>query len=94
MNFIFKENIGKTIEVYMDDLIVKSRLDEDHSIDLEWVLEKLDKYKVKFNPDKCVLEVKVEKFLSFMISQRGIEANPEKMEAIISMKPSITLNEL
>ena len=62
---------------------------EDHSIDLERVLKKLDEYKVKLNPDKCVFGVKIGKFLGFMISQRGIEANPKKMEVIVNMKPQI-----
>ena len=56
--------------------------------------EKLNEYKVKLNSDKCVFGVKVGKFLGFMISQRGIEANPEKIEAIINIKPPITINEL
>ena len=68
MNFIFKKNIGKTIEVFIDDLIVKSLTEEDHSIDLERVLEKLNEYKVKLNPDKYMFGVKVRKFLGFMIS--------------------------
>ena len=93
MNFIFKEDISKTIEVYVDDLIIKSRTLKDHFIDLERVLQKLDQHKVKLNPDKCVFRVKVGKFLGFMILQRGIEANPKKMEAIINIKAPITLNE-
>ena len=68
MNFIFKEDISKTIEVNVDDLIIKIRTMQDHSIDLEWVLKKLDEYKVKHNPDKCVSGVKAGKFLGFMIS--------------------------
>ena len=54
----------------------------------------MDKYKIKLNPDKCVFGVKAEKFLGFMISHRGIEANPEKMEAILNMKAPKILNEL
>ena len=58
MNFIFKKDIDKTIKVYVDDLIVKSRTEEDYSTDLERVLTTLDEYKVKLNPDKCVFGVK------------------------------------
>ena len=54
----------------------------------------MDKYKIKLNPNKCVFGVKAGKFLGFMISHRGIEANPEKMEAILNMKAPKTLNEL
>ena len=61
---------------------------------MEQILNTLDRYKIKLNPDKCVFGVKAGKFLEFMISHRGIEANPEKMEAILNMKAPKTLNEL
>ena len=54
----------------------------------------MDKHKIKLNPDKCVFGVKAKKFLGFMISHRGIKANPEKMETILNMKAPKTLNEL
>ena len=94
MNFIFKKDIGKTIEVYVDDLIVKNKNSESHANDLEWVFQTFDNYKVELNPDKCVFGIKAGKFLGFMISQREIEANPEKMQAIFNMKTPTTLNKL
>ena len=54
----------------------------------------MDKYKIKLNPNKCVFGVKAGKFLGFMISHRGIEANSEKMEAILNMKAPKILNKL
>ena len=78
----------------MDDIIVKSQRVEQHAKDLEQILDTLDSYKIKLNPDKCVFGVKAGKFLGFMISHRGIEANLEKIEAILSMKAPKTLNEL
>ena len=72
----------------MDDIIVKSQGAEQHAKDLEQILDTLDKYKIKLNPDKSVFGVKAGKFLGFMISHRGIEANSEKMKALM------TLNEL
>ena len=54
----------------------------------------MDKHKIKLNPDKCVFGVKVGKFLEFMISHRGIEANSEKMEALLNIKAPKNLNEL
>ena len=94
MNHVLQDYIGKNMEVYMDDIIVKSQWEEQHTKDLEQILDTLDKYKIKLNPDKCVFRVKAEKFLEFMISHRGIEANPEKMEAILNMKAPKTLNKL
>ena len=49
---------------------------------------------MKLNPEKCVFGVKSGKFLGFMVSQRGIEANPDKIRAIINMEPPKTLNEV
>ena len=82
------------MEVYVNDIIVKSQGEDQHAKDLEQILDTLDKYKIKLNPDKCIFGVKAGKFLGFMISHRGIEANPEKMEAILNMKAPKTLNEL
>ena len=82
------------MKVYVDDIIIKSQESEQHAKDLERILDTLDRYKIKLNPDKCVFRVKVEKFLGFMISHRGIEENPKKMEAILNMKAPKTLNEL
>ena len=67
MNHVLQDHIGKNMEVYMDDIIVKSQRIEQHSKDLEHILDTLDKYKIKLNLDKCVFGVKVEKFLGFMI---------------------------
>ena len=94
MNHVLQDHIGKNVEVYMDDIIVKSLGANQYAKDLEQILDILDRYKIKLNPKKCVFGVKAEKFLGFMISHKGIEANPEKMEAILNMKAPKTLNEL
>ena len=82
------------MEVYVDDIIIKSQGEDQHAKDLEQKLDTLDKYNIKLNPEKCVFGVKAGKFLGFMISHRGIEENPEKIEAILNMKAPRTLNEL
>ena len=64
------------MEVYVDNIIIKSQGAEQHAKDLKQILDTLDKYKIKLNPDKCVFEVKARKFLEFMISHGGIKANP------------------
>ena len=79
MNHVLQDHIGKNMEVYVDDIIIKRQGAEQHAKDLEKILDTLDRYKIKLNPDKCVFGVKAGKFLGFMISHRGIEANLEKI---------------
>ena len=94
MNHVLQDHIEKNVEVYVDDIIVKSQGSEQHAKDLEQTLDILDRYKIKLNPEKCVFGVKAEKFMGFMISHRVIEANSEKIEAILNMKAPKILNEL
>ena len=75
------------MEVYVDDMLVKSIKDIDHIKDLTVAFEALRQRNMKLNPAKCAFEVLAEKFLGFMVSQRGIEANPEKIKALIDMNP-------
>ncbi|KAG1347440.1 putative RVT_1 domain-containing protein [Cocos nucifera] len=82
VNKIFKEQIGRNMEVYVDDMLVKSRASIDHLADLEETFGALRKHKIKLNPSKCAFGVTSEKFLGFMVSRRGIEENPEKIRAI------------
>ena len=63
----------------MEDMIIKSLKVEDHARDLSQVFEVLSKYGMKLNPEKCVFGVQGGRFLGFMVSHRGIEANPEKV---------------
>src|ERR1043165_5184666 len=91
---MFKDLMVETVEVYVDDIIVKSRTEESHADDLEKVFKTLKDYRLKLNPEKCVFGVKSGKFLGFMISERGIEANPEKIDAVIRMEPPKTVNEV
>ncbi|XP_050222365.1 uncharacterized protein LOC126672459 [Mercurialis annua] len=86
MNFVFKDQIGRNMEVYVDNIIVKSKKVEDHAKDLKEVFTNLKKYKLKLNPDKCAFEVPTGKFLGYLISQKGIKVNPEKTKAILEMK--------
>ena len=68
-------------------MLVKSRREEDHLKDLEETFGTLRSYNMKLNPSKCAFGVTAGKFLSFMVSQRGIEANPDKIRAIVEMAP-------
>ena len=82
------------MEVYVDDMLVKSKKAEDHIKHLGEMFEILRKYQMKLNPRKCVFSVASGKFLGFMVSQRGIEANSEKVQAIINMASSKTIKEV
>ncbi|GKU94659.1 hypothetical protein SLEP1_g8119 [Rubroshorea leprosula] len=75
------------LEVYVDDIVVKSSRAEDHLTDLAEMFNNLRRCNMKLNPTKCTFDVESGKFLGFMISRRGIEVNPEKIKAIEEMKP-------
>ncbi|KAL0458116.1 UNVERIFIED_CONTAM: Polyprotein P3 [Sesamum latifolium] len=90
---IFRPQIGRNVEVYVDDMLVKSKKAEDHTKDLEETFSVLRKYKLKLNPAKCAFGVQGGRFLGFMVTQRGIEANPLKIKAIIDMKAPTCINE-
>ena len=78
VNKIFKPLTSHTIEVYVNDMITKSREPIDHVKHLEETFELLRKYQMKLNPEKCAFGVSSGKFLGFLVSHRGIEANPKK----------------
>ncbi|KAL0303487.1 UNVERIFIED_CONTAM: Retrovirus-related Pol polyprotein from transposon gypsy [Sesamum radiatum] len=82
VNKMFKDQVGKTMEVYVDDMLVKSRKEQDHLKDLKQAFEVMRIYGMKLNSSKCTFGVRRGKFLGYMVSKRGIEANPEKIEAI------------
>ncbi|XP_015971085.1 uncharacterized protein LOC107494552 [Arachis duranensis] len=83
---IFSNLIGKTVEVYVDDILVKTTQPNDLTSDLENVFASLRQQGIKLNPLKYAFAMEAGKFLGFMITQRGVEANPEKCQAILQMK--------
>jgi hypothetical protein len=87
MNHVFGEHIGRTIEAYVDDIVVKTRKASDLLTDLETTFKCLKAKGVKLNPEKCVFGVPRGMLLGFIVSERGIEANPEKIAAITNMGP-------
>ena len=87
MNKIFMHQIGRNVLVYVDDMLVKSLRENDHLDDLQETFDTLWSYNMKLNPSKCVFGVTAGKFLGFMLSQRGIEVNPEKVRAIMELGP-------
>ena len=77
VNRLFKNQIGKSMEVYVDDMLVKSKISSNHVHDLSEMFDVLCQYDMKLNPLKCFFGITLGKFLGFIISSRGIEANPE-----------------
>ncbi|KAM1062983.1 hypothetical protein ACFX2A_027799 [Malus domestica] len=94
VNSIFAEQIGKSIEVYVDDMLVKSKHADQHITNLSETFTILKRYRMRLNPSKCAFGVGSGKFLGFMISQRGIEVNPEKIKTILDMKELVTSKDI
>jgi len=82
---LFHDMIHKEIEVYVDDMIAKSRSKEEHLVNLRKLFERLRKFKLRLNPTKCTFGVRSGKLLGFIVSQRGIEVDPDKVRAILEM---------
>ncbi|GKV52999.1 hypothetical protein SLEP1_g59549, partial [Rubroshorea leprosula] len=93
VQIIFKLQIGRNIEVYVDDMIVTSVRAEDHIGDLEETFQNLCRAQMKLNPLKCTFAVESGKFLGYVVSKKGIEVNPEKVEAVQQMEPPRTVKD-
>ena len=83
----FGDLIGRTVEAYTDDIVVKSKWANQVVADLEKTFTKLRANGIKLNPEKCVFGVPRGMLLGFIVFERGIEANPEKILAITRMGP-------
>ena len=82
---LFHDVMHKEIEVYVDDMIAKSRTARDHLVDLRKLFKRLVKYRLRLNPNKCIFITSLGKLLGFIVSQRGIEVDPAKVQAIWDM---------
>jgi hypothetical protein len=87
MQHVFGDNIGRTVEAYVDDIVVKTRKADNLVSDLNIAFGYLWANGVKLNPEKCVFGVARGMLLRYIVSQRGIEANPEKVAALERMGP-------
>ena len=94
MKKMFTHQIGRNVQVYVDDMLVKSLRENDHLNDLQETSDTLRSYKMKLNPSKCMFGITTKKFLGFMVSQRSIKVNPEKVRAIMELGPSRTVKEV
>ena len=84
---MFELQMGKSIEVYIDDMVVKRKFVSDHVKDLDDIFEILRKYKLPRNASKCSFGVGSGKFFGYMVTHRGIEVSPDQIRAINNMQP-------
>ncbi|XP_057755334.1 uncharacterized protein LOC130974472 [Arachis stenosperma] len=91
---VFRHQIGRNIEIYVDDMVAKTTPERPHCDDLKEIFEQIRSYNMRLNPEKCAFGVQGGKFLGFMLTSRGIEANPEKCKAILNMASPKTMKEV
>ncbi|XXG46944.1 hypothetical protein AAC387_Pa02g1672 [Persea americana] len=94
MMAIFHNMMHDCMEVYVDDILIKSQTRADHAAALKRVLQSSRETKLRMNQKKCVFGVSSGKLLGFMVSNRGIEVDPSKVKAILEMPPPKNLKEL
>jgi hypothetical protein len=94
MNYIFHELIGKIVEIYIDDVVIKSLDHESHLDDVRKSLECTRKHGLKMNPNKCAFGISVGEFLGFLVHEGGIEVGKKSMKAIDEVVPPTNLKEL
>ncbi|KAG8489945.1 hypothetical protein CXB51_015363 [Gossypium anomalum] len=91
---LFHNMMHKEIEVYVDDMIAKSRGEEEHVVNLKKLFERLRKFQLKLNPAKCMFGATSGKLLGFIVSERSIEVDPYKIKAIQELPPPRTQKEV
>jgi hypothetical protein len=94
VHIILENQIGRNIEAYIDDIVVKSKKYRDLLDDLKETFDNLRMFKMMLNPKKCMFGVSSGKLLSYIVSSRGIDANPAKVEAIKKLQPLRTRREI
>ena len=88
MTKMFEPQLDKNIEVYIDDMLVKSKVVSEHVGDLESIFEILREHKLRLNASKCSFSVGSGKFLGYMVTHRVIEVNPDQVKVINNLQPS------
>jgi hypothetical protein len=94
MSKTFWDLIRDKVEVYVDDIVVKTKRGSTLVGDLTLVFNRLRATRTKLNPNKCVFGVSAGKLLGFLVTYRGIEANPEKIKAIEAMRPPARIKDV
>jgi hypothetical protein len=94
VHIILENQIGRNVEAYIDNIVVKSKKRGGLLDDLKETFDNLHKYKMMLNPKKCVFDMPSGKLLGYMVSSRGIDANPTKVEIIKKLQPPRTQREI
>ena len=94
MDKMFVHQIRRNVQVYVDNMLVKSVREDDHLSDLQETFDTLRTYNMKLNSSKCAFKITAGKFLGFMVSQKGIEVNLEKVWAIMELAPPKMIKEV
>ena len=87
MTKMFQSQLGKSIVVYINDMVVKSKVVSEHMGDLRSVFEILRKHRLRLNASKCSFGVRSGKFLDYMVTHWGIKVNPDQIKAINNLQP-------
>ena len=83
---MFREQLGRNMEAYIDDMVVKSKATEDHLTNLTELFQTLRKHHLKLNASKCAFRVSLGKFLGYLVTHRGIEVNPDQIVALQNLR--------
>src|SRR6266508_2564366 len=94
MQYTLHSQLGQNVEAYVDDLVVKTRSQASLIDDLDETFRSLRRTRMMLNPEKCMFGVPAGKLLGFLVSNRGIEANPDKIRAIERMRPPAKLKDM
>ena len=90
----FHDMMHKTMEDYVDDTLVKSAKRHAHLQDLGPILDRMEKFSLRLNPKKCAFSVTSGKLLEYIVSAKGIEVDPEKVQAIMDMPPPRNISQM
>ena len=91
---MFKQQLGRNMEAYIDDMVVKIKAVEDHFKDLAETFETLRKHRLKLNASKCTFGVNSRKFLGYLVTHRGIKVNLDQIVTLQSLKSPKNLKEV
>jgi len=94
MDRVLAPMIGQNVQTYMDDMVITSQEKDQHIVNLEELFTIIAMYKLKLNPEKFVFRIEARKFLGFLLTERGIEANPKKCATIIAMRCPTSVKEV
>ncbi|GKG09355.1 reverse transcriptase domain-containing protein, partial [Tanacetum coccineum] len=94
VDFVFKEQIGVNLEAYVDDMVIKSRTEQDIIKDIEQTFSTLRRINMKLNPKKRSFGMEEGKFLGYIVTSEGIRAKPKKAKAVMDMPSPKTLKQM